>query len=75
MQEKKKSTQVQGLYTDGKREPTLVRETTVTKVQVPRGRGRVAYRTVTSTCNKTVVQDHYPVLAEPGGERKWLKPF
>ena len=56
-----------GLYTDGKRVPTLVRQTTVTKVQVPGGRGRSAYRTVCTTNNKMVVEDHYPVLAEPGG--------
>ena len=68
VKEKKKDTQVQGLYTDGKRVPTIVRETTVTKVQVPGRRGRAAYRTISSTSNKTVVQDHYPVVAEPGSE-------
>ena len=58
----------QGLYTDGKRVPTLVRETTVTKVQVPDARRKAAYRTVTTTSNKLVVEDHYPVVAEPGGQ-------
>ena len=65
VKEKKKDNLLQGLYTDGKRVPTLVRETTVTKVQVPGGRGRADYSTVSTTSNKTVVQDHYPVLAEP----------
>ena len=57
-----------GLYTDGKRVPTLVRQVTETKVQVPGGRGRSAYRTVKSTSNKLVVEDHYPVVAEPSGK-------
>jgi hypothetical protein len=57
-----------GLYTDGKRVPTLVRQTTDTKVQVPGGRGKKAYRTVTSTSNQLVIEDHYPVVAEPGGQ-------
>ena len=57
-----------GLYTDGKRVPTLVRQTTETRVRVPGGRGKAAYRTVISTSNKLVVEDHYPVLAEPGGK-------
>ena len=68
IKEKKKEKLPQGIYTDGKRVPTLIRETKVTKVQVPGGRGRAAYRTVSSTSNKVVVQDHYPVLAEPSGE-------
>ena len=58
----------QGLYTDGKRVPTLVRQTTATKVQVPGGRGRGAHRIVVSTSNKVIVEDHYPVVAEPNGE-------
>ena len=57
-----------GLYTDGKRVPTLVRQTTTTKVQVRGGRGRGAHRNVVSTSNIVVVEDHYPVVAEPGGE-------
>ena len=57
-----------GVYTDGKKVPTLVRKTALTKVQVPGGRGRGAYRTVITTSNKLVVEDHYPVLAEPGGD-------
>ena len=56
-----------GLYTDGKRVPTLVRQTTDNKVQVPGGRGKKAYRTVSSTSNQLVIEDHYPVVAEPGG--------
>ena len=56
-----------GLYTDGKRVPTLVRLTRETKVKVPGGRGRRAYRTVATTSNQLVVEHHYPVLAEPGG--------
>jgi hypothetical protein len=57
-----------GIYTDGKRMPTLVRETTETRVQVPGGRGRGAHRMVTKTSNQVVIEDHYPVVAEPGGE-------
>ena len=57
-----------GIYTDGKRAPTLVRQTAQTKVRVPGGRGRAAYRTVVTTSNKIVIEDHYPVLAEPGGQ-------
>ena len=45
-----------GIYTDGKRAPTLVRQTAQTKVRVPGG------------SNKIVIEDHYPVLAEPGGQ-------
>ena len=58
----------QGLYTDGKKVPTLVRDDRETKVQVPGRRGRGAYRTVTTTSNKLEVQDHYPIVSEPGGE-------
>ena len=57
----------QGIYTDGKRIPTLVRETKVTKVKIPGGRGKAAYRTVQTTGNKLVVEDHYPVVSQPGG--------
>ena len=43
IKEKKKEKLPQGIYTDGKRVPTLVRETTVTKVQVPGGRGKALF--------------------------------
>ena len=62
----KKNKLPQGLYTDGKKAPTLVRQIPETKVQVPGKKGKAAYRTVISTSNKLVVEDHYPVLAEPG---------
>ena len=62
----KKNKLPQGLYKDGKKVPTLVRQTIETKVQVPGKKGKAAYRTVISTSNKLVVEDHYPVLAEPG---------
>ena len=65
MKEKRAEKLPQGLYTYGKRVPTPVRDTNVTKVQVPGCRGRSPYRTVSSTSNNVVVQDHYPVLAEP----------
>ena len=58
----------QGIYTDGKRIPTLVRETKITRVRVPGGRGRAAYKTVETVGNKLVVEDHYPVVSEPGGK-------
>ena len=57
-----------GLYSDGKRVPTLIRQTHETKVRVPGRRGKAAYRTVYSISNKVVVEDHYPVVAEPGGK-------
>ena len=57
-----------GLYTDGKRVPTLVREERVTKLAVPGGRGRGATRIVKSSSNNLVIEDHYPVAAEPGGK-------
>ena len=57
----------QGFYTDGKKVPTLVRHTVENKIQVPGRTGRAAYRTVTKTSNILEVEDHYPVLAEPGG--------
>ena len=57
-----------GLYTDGKRVPTLVRETKENKVRVPGRRGKAAYRTVLSTSSKLVIEDHYPVISEPSGQ-------
>ena len=58
----------EGLYTDGKRIPTLVRETKVTRVRVSGARrGRPVYKTVETTGNKLVIEDHYPVVAQPGG--------
>ena len=54
----------QGLYTDGKRVPTLVRETVSTKVKL---HGQTKYRDVSKTSNVMKIQDHYPILAEPGG--------
>ena len=58
----------QALYTDGKKVPTLVRQTVHTKVQVPGKTGKAAYRTVASTSNVLLVEDHYPVIAEVGGK-------
>ena len=58
----------QGLYTDGKRVPTLVRDTTITKVQIPGRTGRAAYRSVSKTSNRLTIEDHYPIVSEPGGE-------
>ena len=58
----------QGLYFDGKKAPTLVREETVTNVRVPGGKGRATYREVKSKGNKKVIQDHYPLVSEPGSE-------
>jgi hypothetical protein len=46
-----------GMYSDGKKTATLVREETVTKVAVPGGRGRGAHRSVTSVSNKLEIQD------------------
>ena len=57
-----------GLYLDGKKVETLVRETTETEIQRPGQRGRAAKRTVSKTCNKIVIQDHYPIVGEPGGD-------
>ena len=57
-----------GFYTDGKKTPTMVRNVTETKVRVPGRRGKQAYKVVQSISNKFEIQDHYPVVAEPGGE-------
>lgn len=57
----------QGFYIDGKKVPTLVRQTVENKIQVPGRTGRAAYRTVTKTSNVLEVEDHYPVVTEPGG--------
>ena len=57
-----------GLYTDGKKTPTLVRDVTETKVRVPGARGKAAYKVVQSVSNKLEVQDHYPVVGQPSGE-------
>ena len=56
----------EGMYSDGKKTPTLVREETETKVAVPGKRGKCAFRTVTTISNKLQIQDHYPVVSEPG---------
>ena len=51
-----------------KKVPTLVHDTTETMVKVPGKRGKGSYRTVSTVSNKLEVQDHYPVVSEPGGE-------
>ena len=45
-----------------------MRDVVETKVRIPGGRGKGAYKVVTSVSNKVQVQDHYPVVSEPGGE-------
>ena len=55
-----------GLYSDGKRVDTLVRDTVTTKVQVPGRRGRAAFREVTTVSNKVEKQEHFVVVSEPG---------
>ena len=57
-----------GLYTDGKRAPTLVRQIWDTTVAVPGGRGRGANRVITSMSNQMKIEDHFPVVGEPGGQ-------
>ena len=39
----------------------------MTRVKIPGARGRAAYKTVQTTGNKLVIDDHYPVVSEPGG--------
>ena len=56
-----------GLYTDGKRSPTLVRRTKRNKVATGLP-GRGAYREVSSTSNEVEVQDHFPILGMPGAQ-------
>ena len=56
-----------GLYTDGKRVPTLVREETQTRVAVPSGRGRGDIRIVKSNSNNIIIDDHYPISVGPRG--------
>ena len=48
--------------------PTLVCEIRDTKLAVLGGRGQEATRVVTTTSNQVKIQDHYPVVSEPGGE-------
>ena len=57
-----------GLYSDGKRVNTLVRDTVTTKVQVPGKRGKGAVREVHVTSNKIEKQEHFVVVSEPGGQ-------
>ena len=45
----------------------MVRQTTETRVQLPGWRGRGAYKAVVTTSNKMIIEDHYPIVAEPGG--------
>jgi hypothetical protein len=52
----------QGLYTDGKRVSTLVRQTTETRVQLPERRGRGAYKKVVKTSNTMVIEYHNPIV-------------
>ena len=54
-----------GIYTDGKRVPTLVRAVRETKVAVAGKRGKWASRVVKTTSNQVKVQEHLPVVALP----------
>ena len=56
-----------GLYSDGKRIPTLVKDIKETRVPIHCSRGRKRYKTVFTTGNKSMIEDHEPVIAEPGG--------
>ena len=58
----------QGLYSDGKKIDTLVRDTVYTKVQFLGKGGKAAYREVCTTSNKVEKQEHFVVVSEPGGE-------
>ena len=53
----------QGLYTDGKRASTLVRQTTETGSNYQEGGPGVPTRQL----SQLVIEDHYPIVAEPGG--------
>ena len=64
---REKTRKLPGLYTDGKRSPTLVRRTKVTKVATGK-KGRGATRDVTSVSNEVETLDHFPILAMPGAE-------
>ena len=62
-----------GFYLDGKKSPTLVRDTEETKVRIQGRRGKKAYRVVKTTSNKLKVEDHYPIISygdpsNPDGE-------
>ena len=57
-----------GIYADGKRCPTLVKEIRVTKLAVHGRRGRQASKIKTTTSNVIKVQEHLPVISEPGGK-------
>ena len=57
-----------GLYTDGKKSKTFVKDVTETKVRIKGGRGKGAYKVVQKESNKFEIQDHYPILSQPSGE-------
>ena len=57
-----------GLYTDGKKSKTFVKDVTQTKVRVKGGRGKGAFKVVEKESNKFETQDHYPIVAQPSGE-------
>ena len=67
-QELKGKPQSQGLYCDGKRVDTIVRDTVTTKIQVPGRKGKSAYREVSSSSNKIEKQEHFVVVSEPEGQ-------
>ena len=54
---REKTRRLPGFYTDGKRSPTLVRRTKVTKVATGK-RGQVATRDVTTASNEVETLDH-----------------
>ena len=57
-----------GLYCDGKKCPTLTRETNCVPVQVRGARGRGAKKMVATTSTQKVVTEHFTCVSEPGGE-------
>ena len=67
-QEHQAKTLPQGLYSDGKRVNTLIRDTVVTKVQIPGRRGRGSYKEVSTISNKIEKQEHFVIVSEPGGQ-------
>ena len=56
-----------GIYLDGKKTATLVRDTVITRVRVRGGRGKATFRVVRIVGNWLETQDHYPIVSEPGG--------
>ena len=57
-----------GLYSDGKKCPTLTKDLNSVKVQVWGTQGRRGKKTIKTSCIKTYEIEHYTCVSEPGGK-------